>query len=91
MARVLLGVTGSVAAVRTPALYAALRQRGHEVKVVATQASLYFFDPAQESTQPVSDAIARVGKLRGEYNFDVVGVAVGASRPKASATCSPGA
>jgi phosphopantothenoylcysteine decarboxylase len=47
MARVLLGVTGSVAAVRTPGLYAALRQRGHEVKVVATQASLYFFDPAR--------------------------------------------
>src|SRR5262245_36875507 len=46
MANVLLGVTGSVAAILTPALYAALKQAGHQVKVVATQAALYFFDPA---------------------------------------------
>jgi phosphopantothenoylcysteine decarboxylase len=46
MANVLLGVTGSVAAIRTPELYDGLRQAGHQVKVVATQASLYFFDPA---------------------------------------------
>jgi len=46
MANVLLGVTGSVAAIRTPELFSALKQAGHEVKVVATQASLYFFDPA---------------------------------------------
>lgn len=46
MARVLLGVTGSVAAVRTPELYAGLRQAGHEVKIVATRPALYFFDPA---------------------------------------------
>jgi phosphopantothenoylcysteine decarboxylase len=45
MARIILGVTGSVAAVRTPALYAALRQSGHEVRVVATEPALYFFDP----------------------------------------------
>jgi phosphopantothenoylcysteine decarboxylase len=47
MAKVLLGVTGSVAAIMTPALVQALRQAGHEVKVVATSASLYFFDPAE--------------------------------------------
>ncbi|MCS6851036.1 MAG: phosphopantothenoylcysteine decarboxylase [Gemmataceae bacterium] len=47
MARVLLGVTGSVAAIRTPALLAQLRHAGHDVKVVATQAALYFFDPAE--------------------------------------------
>jgi phosphopantothenoylcysteine decarboxylase len=46
MANVLLGVTGSVAAIKTAELFAALRQRGHAVKVVATQAALYFFDPA---------------------------------------------
>ncbi len=45
MAKVLLGVTGSVAAVRTPALYRALRESGHLVRVVATEPSLYFFDP----------------------------------------------
>jgi phosphopantothenoylcysteine decarboxylase len=46
MANVLLGVTGSVAAIKTPALFEALRAAGHAVKVVATQAALYFFDPA---------------------------------------------
>jgi phosphopantothenoylcysteine decarboxylase len=46
MARILLGVTGSVAAVRTPALFAALRGGGHVVRVVATEPALHFFDPA---------------------------------------------
>ncbi len=46
MANVLIGATGSVAAVRVPALFGRLRERGHQVKVVATAASLYFFDPA---------------------------------------------
>jgi phosphopantothenoylcysteine decarboxylase len=49
MANVLLGVTGSVAAIRTPALYARLVQAGHHVKIVATNAALYFFDPAELS------------------------------------------
>jgi phosphopantothenoylcysteine decarboxylase len=46
MAKVLLGVTGSVAAILTPDLYRRLREAGHHVKVVATTAALYFFDPA---------------------------------------------
>jgi phosphopantothenoylcysteine decarboxylase len=46
VANVLLGVTGSVAAILTPALYDRLKQAGHHVRVVATRASLYFFDPA---------------------------------------------
>lgn len=46
MANILLGVTGSVAALKTPLLYETLKRPGHTVKVVATQASLYFFDPA---------------------------------------------
>jgi len=45
MARILLGVTGSVASVRTPALYASLRAAGHDVRVVATESALYFFNP----------------------------------------------
>ncbi len=45
MANVLLGVTGSVAAIRTPLIHEDLKRRGHQVKVVATQAALYFFDP----------------------------------------------
>ena len=63
MANVLLGVTGSVAAVRVPALYAGLRERGHRVRVVATGASLYFFDPA---------ALDPPDPLRPERNRDVV-------------------
>jgi phosphopantothenoylcysteine decarboxylase len=47
MSRVLLGVTGSVAAVKTPLLYRALCEAGHEVKVVATESALYFFDPGE--------------------------------------------
>jgi phosphopantothenoylcysteine decarboxylase len=46
MARLILGVTGSVAAIRTPALYEQLHGAGHEVRVVATRSSLYFFDTA---------------------------------------------
>ena len=46
MANVLLGATGSVAAVRVPALHDALAAAGHAVKVVATDAATYFFDPA---------------------------------------------
>jgi phosphopantothenoylcysteine decarboxylase len=44
VANVLLGVTGSVAAILTPALHERLTASGHRVKVVATAASLYFFD-----------------------------------------------
>ena len=45
MANVLVGATGSVAAVRVPNLFAALTAEGHAVKVVATDAATYFFDP----------------------------------------------
>ena len=38
MAKVLLGVTGSVAAILTPSLFDAVKQAGHHVKVVATRA-----------------------------------------------------
>jgi phosphopantothenoylcysteine decarboxylase len=50
MANVLVGATGSVAAVRVPALFDALRAEGHAVKIVGTTAATYFFDPA---TMPV--------------------------------------
>jgi phosphopantothenoylcysteine decarboxylase len=46
MANVLLGATGSVAAIRVPALFEALSEAGHSVKIVATSAATYFFDPA---------------------------------------------
>src|SRR5437667_6836520 len=44
MANVLLGVTGSVAAVYTPLLFNDLRQAGHDVKAVVTRAARYCFD-----------------------------------------------
>ncbi len=46
MANILVGATGSVAAVKVPELYAGLRAAGHAVRVVATDPALYFFDPA---------------------------------------------
>lgn len=45
MARLLLGVTGSVAAIKTPELVAALTLANHEVQIAATRAAGYFFDP----------------------------------------------
>ncbi len=47
MANVLLGVTGSVAAIKVPELFELLGQHGHAVRVVATGPALYFFDPAR--------------------------------------------
>jgi phosphopantothenoylcysteine decarboxylase len=47
MARVILGVTGSVAAIKTPELLAALRAAGHDVRIVATRPALYFFRPEE--------------------------------------------
>jgi phosphopantothenoylcysteine decarboxylase len=46
MANVLLGATGSVAAIRVPSLFDALTAAGHAVKIIATDAATYFFDPA---------------------------------------------
>jgi phosphopantothenoylcysteine decarboxylase len=56
MANVLLGVTGSVAAIYTQPLFHELCAAGHAVKVVATAASLYFFDPATLAAALVVDA-----------------------------------
>jgi phosphopantothenoylcysteine decarboxylase len=61
VANVLLGVTGSVAAIYTPELYGDLRLAGNDVKIVATKSSLYFFDAS------------RIAPLAsGERNKDVV-------------------
>ncbi len=47
MARIVLGVTGSVAALRTPALFHQLQADGHDIRVVATEPALYFFDAVE--------------------------------------------
>jgi phosphopantothenoylcysteine decarboxylase len=44
MARIVLGVTGSVAAIRTTTLWHTLSELHHRVRVVATDPALYFFD-----------------------------------------------
>jgi phosphopantothenoylcysteine decarboxylase len=46
VARVLLAVTGSVAAIKTPELAALIQSHGHELRIVATKSATYFFDPA---------------------------------------------
>lgn len=61
MARVLLGVTGSVAAIRTPDLFEALRAAGHDVRVVATEPALHFFDHSLIGPEPASDAPGWIG------------------------------
>ena len=47
MPNILLGVTGSVAAIKVPALCEQLTSAGHAVQVVATRAALYFFSPSE--------------------------------------------
>lgn len=44
MARILLGVTGSVATIKLPELDDALRASGHDVRVVTTKTAEYFFN-----------------------------------------------
>jgi phosphopantothenoylcysteine decarboxylase len=56
MANIVLGVTGSVAAIYTHELVDDLRAAGHDVKVVATAASLYFFNPVPLGRAIVCDA-----------------------------------
>ena len=58
MARLILGVTGSVAAIRTPALFRALVAAGHEVRVVATEPALYFFGAEELRDGGVAGAAA---------------------------------
>ncbi len=52
MAKVLLGVTGSVAAIHTPLFCDELTAAGHDVKVLATRSATYFFDPCAIAVQP---------------------------------------
>lgn len=67
MARIALGVTGSVAAVRTAALAQALTAAGHELSIVATEASLHFF------SAPEVGAIDGVRLYRDSDEWPVTG------------------
>src|SRR5690349_7362710 len=79
MANVLLGATGSVAAVRVPALYDALTADGHAVKVVATDAATYFFDPA---------AVGAGGRVRAPPSY-AAGSAAGTAARGAAPAAAP--
>ncbi len=72
MARLILGVTGSVAAIKAPALFAALRGAGHEVRVVATRPALYFVRP-EVFDPPVGGAPAPRVFLRDEDEWPAPG------------------
>jgi phosphopantothenoylcysteine decarboxylase len=60
MAKILLGVTGSVAAIKTPELFDLLETLGHHVRIVATSPATYFFDPLA------------IRPIQGSRNPDVV-------------------
>ena len=67
MPRIILGVTGSVAALRTPALFAGLRELGHSVRVVATEPALHFFDPGELAADPLDPLGGPVFRDRDEW------------------------
>ncbi|KAF6780190.1 hypothetical protein AHF37_00336 [Paragonimus kellicotti] len=52
----LLGVTASVAAIKTPELVNELGKSGHEVRVIVTENAIRFFDPEQLSVPIYHDA-----------------------------------
>ena len=59
MANVLLGVTGSVAAIRTPALYDELTRRGHHVRCRAR------VSPLMGQSNTTDGAIILIRELAG--------------------------
>jgi len=66
MSNILVGATGSVAAIRVPLLYETLTTRGHAVKVVATNAATYFFDPTPIRAAVTLDADEWSGHDEGQ-------------------------
>ena len=55
MKKILLGITGSVAAKLTPKTIESITGSGYEIKVVATKPSLYFWNPKNVSAQVFQD------------------------------------
>jgi phosphopantothenoylcysteine decarboxylase len=66
MANVLLGVTGSVAAIKTPELKQALLAAGHEVRILATRAATHFFDVKAVGALTDDDEWPEQGYTRGD-------------------------
>jgi peroxiredoxin len=55
-------------------------QRVDVASLIGKRLLLFFFNPEVRESAVVGDAVQRISKLRGEHNFEIVGVAVGASR-----------
>ena len=70
MSQIVLGVTGSVAALRVPSLFEGLRRAGHRVRVVATEPSLHFFDPGTLPPDPFDPLGGPVFRDRDEWAGD---------------------
>ena len=50
---------------------------------IGKRLTLFFFNPEVDEADFVADAVGRVASLRGEHNFNVVGIAIGSPRSKA--------
>jgi peroxiredoxin len=46
---------------------------------------IFFFNPEVKSAVPIAEAVTSIAKLRGENNFEIVGIAVGSSGDTARA------
>jgi len=66
MSRIVLGVTGSVAAVRTTAIVRQLLDLRHDVRVVATESALHFFD-VEEFTRTFETGVRILYRDRDEW------------------------
>ena len=53
--------------------------------LLGKRAVVFFFNPEMKSTEPIAQAVAEIGKARGDHNFEIVGVAVGSSPDTARA------
>jgi phosphopantothenoylcysteine decarboxylase len=56
MAKILLGISGSVAAIKTPELADGLQHQVHEIKVVSTKAAQYFVTKGEFDCDFLTDA-----------------------------------
>ncbi|RIL05449.1 MAG: hypothetical protein DCC71_10410 [Proteobacteria bacterium] len=53
--------------------------------LLGRRALLFFFNPGVAEAAPAAEAVARVAKLRGDHNFEIVGVALVGGAAKARA------
>jgi peroxiredoxin len=58
-------------------------QRFDVSSLLGKRLMLFFFNPEIREAAVVADSVAAVSPLRGKHNFQIYGIATGASRPKA--------